>query len=237
MLASQTNFRVRISCCLGEVPESTTVPNRVGEVGLETEAAISITVECPGYGKTYAIDETYAGRRLACKQSGQAIRVTALGAAPRVSATMRVACENCGREYTGSSQFAGKQTVCAQCGTKFWIPTGGVTSRVQSEEARRPSKPALAPEIEPPTPAPLDVSGLARDPLPSRSGGGPSAEPLVPNGSASADSAPLPPRLKPFQPRAEAQKKKAVARVAGEIPRGGATPPRRGQTYLLITTD
>src|SRR5262245_16397565 len=103
---------------------------------------MSITVQCPGCGKTYAIDQTYAGKRVACKQCGQAMRVGVAAAAPRGNTTMVVACANCGKEYTVASEFAGKKTACTRCGAKFRIPAGGAAATVRSEDARLPSEAA-----------------------------------------------------------------------------------------------
>jgi len=98
---------------------------------------MSITVQCPGCGKTYAIDESYAGKRVACKQCGQAMRVVSPVAAPRGSTTMVVACASYGKEYTVASEFAGKKTACTRCGAKFRIPVGD-GPRNESTPPRRP---------------------------------------------------------------------------------------------------
>src|SRR5215470_3548485 len=124
---------------------------------------MSITVQCPGCGKTYAIDESYTGKRLACKQCGQAMRVAAPAAAPRGSTTMVVACASCGKEYTVASEFAGKKTACTRCGAKFRIPAGDAAATVRSADARRPSEAAPAPEAPAPAATPVNVYGLEDD--------------------------------------------------------------------------
>jgi DNA-directed RNA polymerase subunit RPC12/RpoP len=202
-------------------------------VGLEAEAAMSIAVQCPGCGKTYALDETYAGKRVACKQGGQAMRVGVAAAVPRGSTTMVVACANCGKEYTVASEFAGKKTACTRCGTKFRIPAGGAAATVRSEDARRPSEAAPAPEAPAPATAPWTSMAWGRRSAPASERRRSARRTLDLRRPCRRGFGPAPSTAEALPPLSAAEKKK-IAKRADKIDRSKSTTATVGVSFGTV---
>jgi ribosomal protein S27E len=186
---------------------------------------MSITGQCPGCGKPYAVDDKHTGRRMTCKQCGEVMRLVASEGGSK----LRVECEHCGKGHWVSAENVGKKTVCKSCGEMFRIRTGEAAT-ARKDSARATSRPDESSESL--TPSNLDVFGLEEEPTAPRSQGAPPVE------AASAshdgdDSAPLPSRLKPYKPLSAAQKKK-IAKRADKIEKTKASTATVGISFGAV---
>jgi RNase P subunit RPR2 len=193
---------------------------------------MSITTQCPGCRKTYAIDEKHEGRTLICKQCGGAMRVGSDGEVRRNGPRVRVECDDCGKGHWVSAENAGKKTFCKNCGTLFRIPEG-VTASDRNESTRASS--AQLTDSDPSSQVELDVFGLKDGAVPTVSGTSSLSGASAINGSAGDDSAPLPSRPKPYKPLS-ASKKKQIARRAAKLDRSRPSTAAFGVSFGAVLT-
>ncbi len=183
-------------------------------------------MQCPSCGKSYAVDEKRVGHRTKCKQCGEVILVAISEVAPK----LRVECERCGKGHWVSAEHAGKQTVCKNCGAMFRILIGG-TAPGGNESPQPPSGRDVDPES--PAHVDLDVYGLNEEPIVPLSRGGSRSEESAATGSVDEDSAPLPSRLKPFEPLSDAKKKK-IAKRAAKLEKSKASSATVGVSFGAV---
>ena len=133
-------------------------------------------MQCPACGKSYAVEEKRAGRRMTCKYCSEEILVAISEVAPK----LRVECERCGKGHWVSAEHAGKKTVCKQCGAMFRIVIGGTAPAGSPSERDA--------EADVPAPVDLDVYGLNEEPIAPGNGGAAGSEESGRTGSGREDS-------------------------------------------------
>ncbi len=192
---------------------------------------MSITMQCPGCAKAYAINEKLAGHVIACKHCGAAMSVNSPDASLKAAPRVRVECEHCGKGHWVAAENAGRKTLCKKCGALFRIPDGETMSGRSESAAISRGRPR---DNAPPAPVDLDVFGLNDEP-PSPLSRGVASDGSVEAGDASEDSAPLPSRHAAFQPLSAAKKKK-IARRAAKIDRSRPSTAAFGVSFGAVLT-
>jgi hypothetical protein len=114
---------------------------------------MAISLQCDQCGKQYQLGDNLAGKRIKCKQCGQALSVpAAASAATSGSATaITAACGSCGKQYQLKAELAGKRIKCKECGGVVPVPGSAAPS----------AAPAVAAATRAPAAAPAAPAGNA----------------------------------------------------------------------------
>jgi predicted Zn finger-like uncharacterized protein len=88
---------------------------------------MAIAFDCPACGRSYAVAESLAGKRVKCKDCGEPMNVPAARMAAKAAPpdVITFDCPDCGRKYHVAAAMAGKRVRCKSCGSELHVPDTG----------------------------------------------------------------------------------------------------------------
>jgi hypothetical protein len=103
---------------------------------------MAISLQCEQCGKQYQLSDNLAGKRIKCKECGNAINVPGAAGAANAAGPIAVACGSCGKQFQVKAELAGKRVKCQQCGTAVQVPAAGAPAAAPAKTAASAAKTA-----------------------------------------------------------------------------------------------